>query len=95
VKEWFVKLDQGSERATKPRKLYLYIKPKEPTKKVADHQKKQWEAQKKPALSDYNTPKFFNFGLLLENTKLNKDLIFFKKKFQDFINYCYYKMRKL
>jgi len=34
-------------------KPYFYVKPEELRKKVADHQKKQREAQKKPALSDY------------------------------------------
>jgi len=34
-------------------KLYFYVKPEELRKKVADQQNKQQEAQKKPALSDY------------------------------------------
>ena len=34
-------------------KPYFYVKPEELRKKVADQQKKQQEAQKKPALSVY------------------------------------------
>ena len=36
-----------------PEKPYFYVKPEELRKKVADHLKKQREAQKKPALLDY------------------------------------------
>ena len=36
-----------------PEKSYFYVKPEELRKKVADQQKKQREAQKKPTLSDY------------------------------------------
>jgi len=34
-------------------KLYFYVKPSELRQKVADQQKKQREAQKKPTLSNY------------------------------------------
>ena len=36
-----------------PEKTYFHVKPEELRKKVADHQKKQREAQKKQALLDY------------------------------------------
>ena len=37
----------------KPEKSYFYVKPSELRQKVVDQQKKQHEAQKKPALFDY------------------------------------------
>jgi len=58
VKQWFAKLNQKAKEWRNPKKPYFYVKPEELKaeelrKKVADHQKKQREAQKKPALSDY------------------------------------------
>jgi len=42
VKQWFAKLNQKAKERRNP---HLYVKPEELRKKVADHQKKQWEAQ--------------------------------------------------
>jgi len=53
VKQWFDKLHQEAKERRNLEKPYFYVKPEELRKKVADHQKKQREAQKKPALSDY------------------------------------------
>jgi len=53
VKQWFAKLNEEAKERRNPEKLYLYVKPEKLKKKVADHQKKQREAQKKPALLDY------------------------------------------
>jgi len=46
-------LKEERKKRLNPEKPYFYVKPEELRKKVADQQKKQREAQKKPALSDY------------------------------------------
>ena len=53
MKQFFDKLKEDRKKRLNPEKLYFYVKPSELRQKVADHQKKQPEAQKKPALSDY------------------------------------------
>jgi len=53
VKQFFDKLKEDRKKQLKPEKPYFYVKPEELRKKVADQQKKQQEAQKKPTLSDY------------------------------------------
>ena len=53
MKQWFAKLNQEAKERRNLEKPYLYVKPAKLRKKVADHQKKQREAQKKPARSDY------------------------------------------
>ena len=53
VKQFFDKFKEERKKRLNPEKPYFYVKPEELRKKVADQQKKQREAQKKPALSDY------------------------------------------
>ena len=53
MKQWFAKLHQEAKERRNLEKPYLYVKTEKLRKKVADDQKKQREAQKKPTLSDY------------------------------------------
>ena len=46
-------MKEDRKKRLNPEKPYFYVKPSELRQKVVDHQKKQREAQKKPALSDY------------------------------------------
>jgi len=46
-------LKEDRKKRLNPEKPYFYVKPSELRQKVADQQKKQRKAQKKPALSDY------------------------------------------
>jgi len=52
VKQFFDKLKEERKKRLNPEKPYFYVK-REELRKVADQQKKQRVAQKKPALSDY------------------------------------------
>jgi len=53
VKQFFDKLKEERKKRLNPEKPYFYANLEELRKKVADQQKKQREAQKKPALLDY------------------------------------------